>query len=172
VIRRLPLVIWLLAVWVGLWGNLSAANVASGLAVAVALVAVFPFPVPQTRTMTVRPLRALVFVMFFAWKLVQASAVVAWEVVTPRNRIREAIVAVPIHGVSDTLSTIVANLITLTPGTLTLELAHEPPVLYVHVLHTRSIEGVRRDVQRLERIVTRTFGSAAAQRMIEGGAPK
>ena len=50
--------------------------------------------------------------------------------------------------------TIVANAVSLTPGTLTLEVsATEPPVLYVHVLHLHDIEEAREDVRTLTRLV-------------------
>lgn len=167
--RRLPLVVWLTVVWVALWGGLGVGNVVSGVVVASVLVVLFRFPIPSSPASVVRPFRAIAFLVFFVWKLVEASAIVAWEVVTPRNRINEAIIAVPIHGASDALATIVANFITLTPGTLTLEFERAPSVLYIHVLHLRNIEAVRRDVQRLERIAIRAFGSADALRTLEPG---
>jgi multicomponent Na+:H+ antiporter subunit E len=58
----------------------------------------------------------------------------------------------------------VADAVSLTPGTLTLEVQREPLILYVHVLHLRSVEDVRRDVRRLELDAVRAFGSAEALR--------
>lgn len=158
--KRLLLVAWLVVVWDALWGNLSVANVASGAAVAAFLVALFP-PV-GIPSLTLRPLAALRFLGYFARKLVEANAVVAWEVVTPRNRIREGIVAVPIQGASPALVALVANAVSLTPGTLTIEVGRAPAVLYVHVLHLHDPEAVRRDVRRLERLAVRAFGDAQA----------
>lgn len=159
--RRLVMTAWLMVVWVALWGDVSAANLMAGFVLGSLLVTVFPL---GTRGIPggFRPLAAAHFVLYFLWKLVEASAVVSWEVVTPRNWINEGIVAVPIRGVSDTLTTMVANVISLTPGTLTLEIRQGPTVLYVHVLHLRDIDAVRRDVQRLELLAMRAFGSAAA----------
>lgn len=159
--RAAPIVAWLVAVWVALWGSPSWANLVAGSAVGVGLVTLFPAP-EVARTGTVRPLAAARFAAYFAWKLVEASAVVAWEVVTPRNKINQGIVAVPIRGGSDTLVTLVANAISLTPGTLTLEVDDHPPVLYVHVLHLRGVEAVRREVQHLERLAILAFGSPEA----------
>lgn len=167
--RRIPVVVWLTGVWVVLWGEASVGNVLAGVVVATALVVAFRFPIQPSPAGVFRPFHAVAFFLFFLWKLVEASVIVAWEVVTPRNRINEAIIAVPIHGASDTLATIVANFITLTPGTLTLEFERAPSILYIHVLHLRSIEAVRRDVQRLERIAVRAFGSADALRALEPG---
>ena len=77
--------------------------------------------------------------------------------VTPRSRINQGIVAVPITGVSDVVITGVANAISLTPGTLTLEVRRDPPTLYVHVLHLRSVEDTRREILYLELLLLRAL---------------
>ena len=159
---------WLVVVWVALWGDLSVANVLGGVGVAALALAVSR-PVPTEDRGRFRPLAAARFLAWFLWKLVEASAIVAWEVVTPRNRINEGIVAVPLVGASEAVTTIVANAITLTPGTLTLEIRHlEETVLYVHVLHLRDIEEVRREVRHLEQLVTRAFGTDRAVAAVTG----
>jgi multicomponent Na+:H+ antiporter subunit E len=154
---RLPFLGWLVGVWVALWGDLSAANVLSGLVVGAALITAFPHAGPGP-TGVFRPWRALQFVGYFLYKLVESNFLVAWEVITPNNEgINEAIVAVPITGASDAVVTLVANAISLTPGTLTLEVRREPATLYVHVLHLRTIQEVRAQVQTLEYLALRAF---------------
>jgi multicomponent Na+:H+ antiporter subunit E len=151
-------VVVLAAMWIALWERFSIANLLGGVAVGLALVLAFP---PDRRgTYTVRPLPAARFLGYFAWKLLEASAIVAWEIVTPRNRINEGIVAIPISGVSEGLTTIVANAISLTPGTLTLEVVERPTVLYVHVLHLRDVDAVRTEVRYLEALAIRAFARA------------
>lgn len=155
-----PVLRWagLVAAWVALWGEVTAANVLAGAAVGLGLLVVFP-PGRRPRA-TIRPLPALRFAAWFAWKLVEASVVVAWEVATPRNRIREGVIAVPVRGVSPGLTTLVANAISLTPGTLTLEVRTGPPaVLYVHVLHLHDVEAARREVRHLEALAIRAFAA-------------
>ena len=151
---------WLVAVWVLLWGAVTPANVLSGLLVAGVVVAISG--ARRRDHITVRPIATLRFVAHFAVQLVVATAVVAWEVITPRNRIRTGIVAVPLHGCSDAVATLIADSISLTPGTLTVEVDRQPLTLYVHVLHLRDIERVRRDVRRIEVLAVRAFGDAAA----------
>ena len=163
---RLLVGAWLVLVWVALWEGASPANLLSGAVVAVALLAMFPLR-GTTAPGRFRPLWALRFLAYFLIKLVEANAVVAWEVVTPRNRINEGIVAVPVTGASDVLVSVVANAISLTPGTLTIEVGTDPHILYVHVLHLHDIDAVRRDVTRLERYVLRAFGSDEAVAEVE-----
>lgn len=161
-IGRLALLGWLLVVWLALWGDVSVANLLSGVLVGGALVVLFPRGGPQQGG-PIRPLHALVFLAYFHYKLFEASFVVAWEVITPRNEdINLAIVAIPVTGASPAVTTIVANAVSLTPGTLTLEVREDPTTLYVHVLHLHSVEAVRRDVLRLEWLALRAFGSQQA----------
>lgn len=159
---RLLTLLWLLLVWVALWESVTVGTVLGGIAVGLVLTTVFPL----TRDPSgghFRPVAALRFLGYFLWKLVEANAIVAWEVITPSNEsVNEGVVAVPITGASDLVITLVANAISLTPGTLTLEIERDPAVLYVHVLHLRTIEQVRLDVLQLEERVLRAFGSEDA----------
>lgn len=164
---RLLIGTWLTAMWVLLWGEVTAANVIAGVAAAAVLLVVFPageHPGPRHRP---RPIAALWFLLFFLAKLVEANAVLAWEVVTPRNRIREGIVAVPVRGCSPVVVTIIANTISLTPGTLTLEVDPDREELYVHVLHLRDLELVRTGLLRFRDLAVRAFGSPEARAAVE-----
>jgi multicomponent Na+:H+ antiporter subunit E len=152
---------WLAVLWVALWGSATAANVIGGLVIA-AGVLMAGRERRRSGQLVFRPLRALVFAGYFVVKLVQASAIVALEVVTPRNRIRTGIIAVPLLGSSDALVTIVADAISLTPGTLTVEVRADPPTLYVHVLHLHDVDKVRADVRRVETLAVRAFGTSSA----------
>lgn len=155
-IRRLPAVLWLVALWVALWGRVTPGTVGGGILVAVGVTLAFPAAAPHPAG-ALRPLRFLRFLAYFAYKIVEANAVVAWEVITPGSRINQGIVAVPIRGASDVVITAVANSISLTPGTLTVEARRNPPTLYVHVLHLHSIERTRRDVFYLEYLLMRAL---------------
>jgi len=156
---RLLVAAWLAFVWVALWGDPSAANIVVG--VLVGTVAVIAFPV-RPFGVACRPVALARLGAAFVADLVVSSLEVAWEVVTPRRRIREGIVAVPIHGTSRVISMLVANMVSLTPGTLTVAVSADGRVLYVHVLHLRDPAQTRRSVQALERRAVRAFGSPDA----------
>lgn len=166
--RRIVLVAWLTTVWVLLWGEATPGNVVGGALVGTALVSLFA--PDRSPWMRLRPLAALRFTTFFLRRLVVASAVVAWEVATPANRINEGIVAVPLRGATPILRTIVTSAISLTPGTVVIDLAEhgETTSLYVHVLHLRSIEAVRLEVERLELLAARAFGTERCIAAMEG----
>lgn len=160
------LTLWLTGLWILLWRDPSGGNVVGGLLAAALVLVMFPARGPEQRDHTLRPVRLVQFVGWFAWQLLVANLVVAREVVTRRDRIRSGIVEVPVHGCSDLVVTIVADAITLTPGTMTLEISRDPPALYVHVLHLYDLDRVRRDIRTLQRLVVGAIGSAEAIRHV------
>ena len=92
--------------------------------------------------------------MHYLWMVVLSNFRVAWEVVTPNNdQIKEAIVAVPLRTRSVPAALLIANAISYTPGSLTIDLMTEPLVLFVHVLHYESVAAVQAEVARLEDLV-------------------
>ena len=159
-VRRGVLVLWLSLLWLVLWRDFTVPNALSGLAVAAAVTTLFPGTSPSPLRHTLRLHWMLAFLGYFHWKLLEANYVLAREVVTPRDHTRSGIIAVPVEGLSDLLVTLIANAITLTPGTVTLEVRRgDPAVLYVHVLHLHDTERVRRDVHRLQDLALRAFGA-------------
>jgi multicomponent Na+:H+ antiporter subunit E len=76
--------------------------------------------------------------------------------------IKSAIVGVPLRVSSDIEITLLASLISLTPGTLSLELSPDNRVLYVHTLSYRDAEEFRQEIQDgfERRLLEITRGSA------------
>lgn len=148
--------VWSALAWVALWSDLSLSNVIWGLVAGAVLCLVVP-PHRGPRRATVNLLGLARLLGHAAWGLVRASAIVAWEVVTPQNQINQGIVAAPLRSTSPAVITFIANVISLTPGTLTLEVGEDPPTLYVHILHLRTIEQVRAEIHQLEELVLRAF---------------
>jgi multicomponent Na+:H+ antiporter subunit E len=159
--------LWLTAAWGAFQRELSVANLLVGLLLGAALLAIFPYgpPSPGLR-FNVVPL--LKFSVVFAWSVVKANAIVAWEVITPRNRINEGIVAVPLESKHPIVITMVSHAIILAPGTMVIEIDRDPEtILFVHALHLRSVEAVRREVLQLERLALQAFGGATADQVEE-----
>lgn len=149
-------VLAIVAAWLALWSDVSVANVVSGLAVAVVIVG--GFDTWRRGPMRLRPLRAAKFGIWFAYKLVESTWAVSRAVIAPRHRVHTGIISVPLQGCSDAVATLIADAITLTPGTLTLEVRREPLTLFIHALDTRDLESIRRDVRMLEVLAVRAFG--------------
>ncbi|MGF1618776.1 MAG: Na+/H+ antiporter subunit E [Acidimicrobiia bacterium] len=155
--HSIAIVLALTVVWMALWESASVGTVLAGLAVGGTVIWIIP-SYQIGAGFALRPIRVLRLMVFFARALAVATALVAWEVVTPRSRINQGIVKIPMLGESKGLVTIIANMISLTPGTLTIEVREDPMTLYVHVLHLRTVEEARQDVRKLESLVIGAFG--------------
>ena len=170
---RLALVAWLTVVWVGLWGSVTVANVLGGVVVSLVLVVLLP-PEPSPGPAVLAPVPLLRFAVRFLADLVVSSVQVVRLVLRPRIALRQAIVSVQVPGASDTLLTVLADAISLTPGTLTVDVDPGTGTLYVHVLDvgpgTRGVERVRADLQDQARAAVRALGSADARAHVRSSA--
>jgi multicomponent Na+:H+ antiporter subunit E len=86
-------------------------------------------------------------VLFFLGELLLSSLRVAWDVITPRLHSRPGIVAVPLDLRGDVEITVLANLVSLTPGTLSLEVSEDRKTLYVHAMFADPPEAVRQRIK-------------------------
>jgi len=91
--------------------------------------------------------RAVGFAGFFVWELVLSNLRVAWDVLTPSARRRPGVVAVPLDAETDAEITLLANLVTLTPGSLSLDVSPDRRVLYVHGMFVDDPETFRREIK-------------------------
>jgi multicomponent Na+:H+ antiporter subunit E len=88
------------------------------------------------------------FVGYVLWEIVLANISVTRAVLfTPLDRLRPGIVAVPLDLRTDAQITMLANLITLTPGTLSLDVSEDRTTLYVHAIEITSAEDFRRAIK-------------------------
>lgn len=94
-----------------------------------------------------RPLKLAGFALFVAWEIVVANLRVAAAVLGPQRLLRPAIVAVPLEVTRDDEIALLANLISLTPGTLSLDVSADRRTLYVHAMSTASPEALRREIK-------------------------
>ena len=84
---------------------------------------------------------------FFIRELVVANFRMAYYTIMPLNRMRPGIIAVPLEPLSDLELTILSNLITLTPGTLTMDVSDDRKTLFVHVMYYDDPEAIRQDIK-------------------------
>ena len=155
------IIVLLMLAWMALWGTLDVGTAFMGLVVALASTGIVRQlyddrrPWPSRRPSFIRFLRLLQLGGIFILELVWSTLSVTKEVLRPRVDIKPAIIAVPLDVVTDVQITVLANLVSLTPGTLSIDVSDDRRVLYVHVL-TIDDDGTsaRRAIKdRLERWV-------------------
>ncbi len=156
-------VVLLAVVWVMLWGEASLLNILYGLLLGWLVTLVFWLP-PIRYYGKVRPLRVLVLLVTVLRDLATASVQLAVVALSPRPSFRPGIIRVRLRSNSDLYQVAVAQLISIVPGTLVVEVDRNPRVLYLHVFDLPDAAAVEHQKQlalALERRVVRAFGSPA-----------
>lgn len=81
-----------------------------------------------------RIIYAIVLCFQFFWDLILSSIAVVRAVLSPRDLTQPRLVTVPLRATSDIGITLIANYITLTPGTLTVDVSPDRKTLLIHDL--------------------------------------
>ncbi|MFZ0611402.1 MAG: Na+/H+ antiporter subunit E [Desulfobacterales bacterium] len=98
--------------------------------------------------------KVVMLLAYFVKELFISNLRVMWDVITPKHISRPGIIGVPLDARTDLEIMLVANLISLTPGTLSLEVSEDKKTLYVHVMFLDDVEETRRSIKTgLERRV-------------------
>ncbi|MFD1512206.1 Na+/H+ antiporter subunit E [Halomarina rubra] len=112
-------------------------GVAVGFPIAWATRGIYTEDTNVARTLSIVP-SALLYVLLFLRELLTANLDVAYRVLSPSMPIDPDVVAVPLRVESDIAITTIANSITLTPGTLTMDYDETTNTLYVHAITGKS----------------------------------
>ncbi|NJK87951.1 MAG: Na+/H+ antiporter subunit E [Myxococcales bacterium] len=161
---RLIIVVSLTVVWAALFATTDWRGMAFGALIS-ALIVSFSGKLEHTlvgplhRSVMPRPLGIVLLSWAFVvelWKSAVAVAIQAWK---PRIRLRPGVVKVPLTVSTDVEITVLASLVSLTPGTLSLEVSRDGKALFIHALDIPDQgEATRRAVrEKLERPVKRAF---------------
>jgi multicomponent Na+:H+ antiporter subunit E len=161
--RRRPslaAVVVLTLTWVLLWDRVSLFLVVTGVLLSVLVFVVFPLPRIE-RDGRVRPLGLLRLVGRLAADVVRSSVRVV-ALAFARRTPRSAIIRVRLRSRSDVVLTMTAELVSLVPGSIVLEVRRADSTLYLHVLDTvdpAALERAAQDVLDAEARVLRAFGT-------------
>ncbi|MCK6547648.1 Na+/H+ antiporter subunit E [Myxococcota bacterium] len=147
------------ALWVALTGSATAWNFVLGLALG--YFALRATHGPARRAVYFRKIPEIfTFCAYFLRELVVSSLRVAHDAVTPNLHMRPAVIGVPIEATTDAEITLLACLISLTPGTLTLDVSEDRKTLFVHALFVHDYDQTRDQIRSgLERRVLRLMRS-------------
>lgn len=156
-IGRAGEVLWLLAVWLVLWGRVTPVIVLGGFAVAVALVQGVRLPQVRLR-LRPRPGLLLVELGRLASDIGRSTGLLAWAVMTSGPSTRSSVVRVPVRASDPGLAVLVATWVSITPGSLVLQLDPDGREMVVHMAPAKDPDTVRHEVVDLQRRLLRALG--------------
>lgn len=145
-------------VWSAVTGNFSLPNIILGFVLGFGALWV-PRPLWGESAYFSRVTRVLRLALLFLYELVLSSLRVTADVLRPGYNFRPGVIALPLDCQSDIEIATLANLITLTPGTLSLEVTDDNRVLYVHAMDVENDPaGLKADIKDgFERRVIEAF---------------
>jgi multicomponent Na+:H+ antiporter subunit E len=133
--------------WAFATGELSTSNLLIGLVLGY-WVLFFTHRGDEGRSYFVRVWRVAKFIVFYLGQLIKSNLRVAFDVVTPTHYMRPGVIAVPLAVETDAEIVLLSNLITLTPGSLALDLSPDRKTLYVHLMYIDGdAEQARRQIK-------------------------
>lgn len=158
---RVGSLVALTLLWLLMWGSWSWGTLAMGLLMATIVLLVFPMPRRLAR-FRFRPLPMIWLTVTFLSNLVWSSFVVSWMAMRPRGIETGRVVAIRLHETDDFRRTVTAEMTSLVPGTVVIDLDSQGHLL-IHIIDhcddARLLVEAER-IHRLERRVARAFGAS------------
>ncbi|MBN2364968.1 MAG: hypothetical protein EH225_02405 [Calditrichaeota bacterium] len=98
------------------------------------------------------------FVFFYIWEVILSNFRVAYDILTPRHRMNPGIIALPLEEHTDLELMAIFNLITMTPGTLSLEISPDRKFLYIHAMYVKNPDVLRNELKnKIEKRILEIF---------------
>jgi len=95
------------------------------------------------------------FMLFYLLQLVQSNIYIAYDILTPKFKGTPDIIKVPLQIKSDFGLLVFTNLLSMTPGTLTIDICPEKKEVLVHVLYSKNKEAVLSEINKIQRKINR-----------------
>ena len=155
---RYPLGALFVVVWLAISGSFTIPNMLLGVLVAALSLALVRGQLKDTQTYWRRVPAILALALLFFKELALSAWTVALLVIKPKIMLKPGIFAYPLRLTSDFEITLLANLITLTPGTLSVDVSEDRAILYVHALDWSDISATKRSIaEGFERKIMEAF---------------
>ena len=148
----------LAVIWAALWGSFSLIQLLVGFHVGFVILWLVQPMLGGADSYYLRAFRAVKLVLFFIYDLLLSSFRVAYDVLTPTDYSNPKILRMPLDVQSDIEILLVTNLISLTPGTLSLDVTQDRKTLIVHAMYADDPDEVIRNLKNgMERLVKEVF---------------
>ena len=92
----------------------------------------------------------VIFVGYYLIKLAQSNLFIAYDILTPKMHTKPAFMKVPLKLKTDTGLLLFSNLLSMTPGTLSIDYSQDKKILLVHVLYYSTEELMQKDFDGIQ----------------------
>lgn len=147
------LFVLLIVVWLMLTMKWTLPNLILGVMMSLIAIAV-----TRPTNVALRAYRLFVLSSYFVWEVLAANARICFAILRPRLNLQPAIVAVPVEELTHQELMALATFVTLTPGTLSVDVSPDQSTLYIHTYHLEDADQFRYDVKlKIQRRIQEVF---------------
>ncbi len=133
--------------WAALTGNVTLAGLAVGFGIGSAALYLTKSLFPGCDRYFRRAWLWGKLIVMFLYELIISSIQVVWDVLTPTHKARPGIISMPLDAMTEMEVLLVTNLITLTPGTLSLDVTEDCNTLYIHAMFADDPDAIRKQLK-------------------------
>ncbi|MDZ7291996.1 MAG: Na+/H+ antiporter subunit E, partial [candidate division KSB1 bacterium] len=91
--------------------------------------------------------RLIGFLLFYWREIILSNLRIAHDVLTPTHYMKPGVIAIPLEAKTDLEIGALANLISMTPGSLSLDVSTDRRVLYVHAMYLDNPDKLRTEIK-------------------------
>lgn len=133
--------------WSLLTGKVSVGNLSLGFFLGyIALYLLYPHAGMKS-SYFLKTAQGIRFTLFFMKELIVSSWRVALDVMNPLPQMRPGVIGIPLDAETDLEITMLANVISLTPGTLSLDVSEDRKTLYIHAMYVLNPDDLRKEIK-------------------------
>ena len=126
-------------IWVLATGTITEENFIFGFLISFGILYIITINNQDRKYFTILP-KLISFFFFMFWEIVKANLVTVKESLYAKSKLKPAIIKIPLIVETDTEISLLATLVSVTPGTLVMDISDDKKVMYVHVMHLESKE--------------------------------
>jgi multisubunit Na+/H+ antiporter MnhE subunit len=102
-----------------------------------------------------KPYYIVTFILFYLYKLVEANLYIAYDILTPRLRIKPGFIKVPLTLKSNFGLLLFSNLLSMTPGSLSIDITDDKKTILVHVLYETTQDDMLKEFNIIQNKIKR-----------------
>lgn len=137
--KRFLLNVILTLVWIALTGQFTYVNLFFGFTISFLVLWVISNNSEDRKYFTFT-FKVIGFFFFFLFEMIKANIDVAKEVLSIKYKMKPGIVKMELEAQTDLEITLLATLISLTPGTLVIDISHDRKMIFIHGIHLEDRE--------------------------------
>lgn len=134
-------------IWVALTGSLYYSNFLFGYLMGFAILWIMNRQEADRRYFNRVP-KTIGFIFYFLYEMIAANVQVAYDVITPKYFFKPGIIRYPLEARTDIEINLLSTMISMTPGTLILDISEDKKSLFIHVMYLRDREHFIKQIKK------------------------